>query len=164
MSTPVNDSACPPSLADLNIPSEHVPLLLNSIVNEGLLDFKRELVNGQWVWTGNGMDGKPTNELFDLVHNDYLAMDLLIRFCDGQPLPLGFQANRIPMIKGVNERAQWSLYVMQPDKGGQPQTIAHVNAYRLGVAIATALCHILEADLQVQHRTLFPAHYLAIAN
>lgn len=147
------------------IPQEHIPLVLNSIVNEGLLGFTRELVNNQWVWTGKSQDGtETTHELFDLVHNDYLAMDMLRNFCQGQTPPMGYQLNYIPKMKGISEQPMYTLYLLAPDAGGQPSIVNQVTANRMGVAICMALCGVLQADLKMQHRTLFPGHYIAIAN
>lgn len=147
------------------IPPEDLPLVLNSIVNESLLGFTRTLdAAGQWVWKATGEDGAERTELFDLVHDDMVAFDMLIRFCSQQPQPFGAQVNYIPRIPDKAPAPSWSCYVLQPDPNGQPITRAHVNANRLGVAIALALCVVVEANLPMQHRTLFPGKYLAIAH
>jgi hypothetical protein len=147
------------------IPSEDIPLVLNSLVCEALLGFTRELDDdGQWKWTAIGEDGKANHELFDLVHNDALAWDMLIRFCQGQPQPFGAQVNYIPHMQGINERPSYQVYILQPDAGGKPSIRAQTTANRLGVGIALALCYVVEADMEMQHRILFPGKYLAIAN
>jgi len=154
----------PPGSINLGdkIPKEHIPLVLNSILNEALLGFKRELVNGEWQWTGTTAEGQVTNELHDFVDNDAVAIEMLTRFGDVQDPPIAFQLNRIPRIKGVNERALFQLYLLAPDKNGQPQTLLTVNASRIGVAISLALCTHLQANLEMQHRTLFPGHYMTL--
>lgn len=156
----------PNPMADIaKIPPDDIPTVLNSIVNESLLGFTRSLDDaGQWVWKTVGEDGSHRDEMIDLVHDDMVAFDMLIRFCTQQPQPFGAQVNFIPLIKGKNEHSSWSVYILQPDPNGQPTTRAHVNANRLGVGIALALCVVVEANLLMQHRTLFPGKYLAIAH
>ncbi len=167
MTRPLEQQPQPnPMMADLaKIPPEDLPLVLNSIVNESLLGFTRSMASdGSWVWTATGEDGEKRTEMIDMVHDDMVAFDMLIRFCTQQPEPFGAQMNFIPHIKGMNERPSWSVYILQPDPAGQPTTRAHVNANRLGVAIALALCQVVEANLLMQHRILFPGQYLAIAH
>lgn len=146
------------------LPQEHIPLLLNSIVNEALLGFTRELVNGEWKWTGVDAEGTQHHELHDLVHNDLLAIEMLTRFGDGQEPPMAWQLNRIPHLPGANQRAMWQLYLLAPDANNQPQVVNQVTANKIGVAIALALCGVVNANLEMQHRTLFPGHYIAIAH
>lgn len=150
----------PPSQDVRDIPQAHIPLVLNSIVCESLLDFKRTLVDGEWKWSGVGVDGTVRNELFDLVHDDGLAIEMLTRFCGGQPTPLGYQLNFIPSINGSPQMFQ--VYILQPDANGQPQVWNKVGCNRIGVGIALALCGIVQADLKRQHRQLFPGSYLSI--
>jgi hypothetical protein len=163
---PLEQQPTPNPMADISqIPPDDIPLVLNSIVNESLLGFTRSLdSSGAWVWKAVGEDGEQRDELIDIVHDDMVAFDMLIRFCSQQPQPFGAQMNYIPVIPGKSERASWSVYVLQPDPAGQPVTRAHVNANRLGVAIALALAVVVEANLLIQHRLLFPGKYLAIAH
>ncbi len=155
----------PPLGQDLrDIPKEHIPTVLNSIVCEALLDFKRQLVGGEWQWSGTGVDGEQQHELFDLVHDDGLAIEMLTRFCAGQPTPLGYQLNYIPKIEGVSQQAMFQVYILQPDLEGNPQVLHRVDANRIGLGIALVFCGIVRADVTMQHRTLFPASYLSIAN
>lgn len=144
------------------IPKEHVPLLLNSIVNEALMGFKRDLVNGEWQWTGTGADGQVTHELFNFVEDDHLALEMLTRFGQGQTPPIAWQLNYIPHIEGLNDRAMYQIYLLAPDANKQPQIVQNVGANRIGLGIALALCGLVQADLMVQHRTLFPGHYMRL--
>jgi hypothetical protein len=148
------------------IPPDDLALVLNSIINESLLGFSRTLdSSGAWLWTCTGENGEKRTEMFDLVHDDLLAFDMLNRFCSQQrPQALGSQVNSIPFIEGKNEGPSWSVYILQPDPKGNPTTRAHVNANHLGVAIALALCVVVDANLPMQHRLLFPGKYLAIAH
>jgi hypothetical protein len=155
----------PSPIADVSkLPQEDIPLVLNSLVNESLLGFNRTLNDaGQWEWKCVGEDGSVATEMFDLVRNDMLAFEMLVRFCKSQPTPFGAQVNFIPAVS-EGQRPMWSIYILQPDANGQPSTRAHVSANTLGVGIALALCGVVEANLLSQHRILFPAKYLAIAN
>jgi hypothetical protein len=146
------------------IPQEHIPLVLNSILNEALLGYTRELVNGEWQWTATGTDGQTTHELHDFVNTDAVAIEMLTRFGDGQEPPIAWQLNRIPHLPGQNERALFQLYLIAPDAKGQPRILLTVNAARIGVAISLALCTHIQANLEMQHRILFPGHYIATAN
>lgn len=164
---PSEQQPLPNPMADIqSIPPEDIPLVLNSIVNESLLGFTRKLDEaGNWTWSAVGEDGQRRDELIDLVHDDMVAFDMLIRFCTQQAEPFGAQVNFIPLIKGKNERPSWSVYILQPGgPDGQPITRAHVNANRMGVGIALALAVLVEANLLMQHRTLFPGKYLAVAH
>lgn len=164
--TTLEEQPLPNPMADISkIPPEDLPLVLNSLVNESLLGFSRSLdSSGAWTWKAVGEDGSTRTELFDLVMDDMVAFDMLVRFCSQQKPPFGAQVNYIPHIPGKNERPSWSVYILQPDPEGQPTQRAHVNANRLGVGIALALCVVVEANLPMQHRLLFPGKYLAIAH
>lgn len=146
------------------LPKEHIPLLLNSIVNEALLGFTRELVKGEWVWTAFDNEGQAHHELHDIVHNDLLAIEMLTKFGQAQTPPMAWQLNFIPAIPGVNERPMYQLYLLAPDANQQPQVVNQVTANKIGVGVALALCGVVQADLEMQHRTLFPGHYIAIAH
>lgn len=160
----MQDQPKPPGAVNLGdkIPKEHIPLVLNSILNEALFGFKRELVEGEWVWTGTTVEGEVTHELHDFVNTDAVAIEMLTRFGDGQVPPIAWQLNRIPHLPGQNNRALFQLYLLAPDEKGQPQVLLTVNAARIGVAISLALCTHIQANLEMQHRTLFPGHYLLL--
>lgn len=142
------------------IPKEHIQLVLNSIINERLLGFTRELVNSDWQWTGTGKDGTTTHELHDFVGNDFVAIDMVTRFCAAQEPPMAWQLNYIPHLPGVNERAIHQFYLLRPDMNAQPQTLQSVYANKIGLAISLAVIGLLEADVKSVHQTLFPGHYL----
>lgn len=148
------------NLADF--PKEHIPLLLNSIICEQLLGFTRELVGNEFVWTGKGMDGEVTHELFDLVREDAVAFDMAVRFVDAQQPPMGFQITRIPAIEQRGTKAQFQAFLMRIGPGGEGVPFAQAAGYKAGATIALLVAGQLGVDIAARHRELFPGHYMEI--
>jgi hypothetical protein len=159
----------PPVTFDLGqLPKEHIPTLLNSIICEESMGFRRELVGNEWQWTGRGLGGEVSHELFDFVQNDMLAFDMIGRFVDAQEPPLGFQIVRVPKIDlpaiGRQQPAMYQAWLLRigPDGGGVP--FAEVKGFRAGAVIALLVAGQLGVNLEARHRELFPGHYLKLSS
>jgi hypothetical protein len=163
MNKPLDDQPTPqpPPISMADLPPEDIPLVLNSLIAEQLLDFKRLFNGEEFIWTGTGSDGTQVHELFDFVHNDGMVLDLMQRFC--RENQLGFQFNFVPAMKvGAADSPEHVLmYLLRPDAGGNPSIAMQVTGRRFAPSALMLLCGYIGADPRKQHRELFPGRYLA---
>jgi hypothetical protein len=145
----------------LNIPQEHLPLVINSLICERLMDFKRELVNDEagtrHVWSGQNLDGEQTDQLFNFMDTDALAIELLNKFVDANEL--GYNLIRVPKTVGGHPV---QALLLGADSEGRPTQRAHVSGNKIGPVICLLILGYMQVDIQAQHRALFPGHYLLL--
>lgn len=154
----INGSEVNASVADRpgQIPKEHIPLTMNSLLCERLYGFQRELhPDGSFSWQAVKDDGTVINDLMQIVDDPTTAIGFLDRICAHQKW--GYQIMRdveAPMV-------QVSLFLV--DDKGEPQLITQCTGNPLGLTISLVIAGALKLDPKAQHRILYPGHYLQLS-
>ena len=146
----------------IEIPGEHVPLLLNSLLAEQVMGFERRLnpETGRHEWSGKDSQGTevPWSDTppFDFAGDAGLAISLAERVCKEGGLVLDLQVD--------GESMMWSVKLGRLTGPESAEIVGRPGRGRpLSVMICLIIVSTLEhASVQAQHRLLFPAHYLVL--
>lgn len=140
----------------IDIPKEHIAHVLNVIISECLLGFERRLENGKHEWRGKRLDGTISDWSTDLppFATDLAeAMHLATQVC--RQMGVGLNAIYNP----VHDVHLVVVLAIAPD-GKSARPAFQVSGRPLPELLASAICQLIEADLMIYHRELFPAHYI----
>lgn len=157
-----NGSIGPENVANRpgQIPPEHIPLTMNSLLCERLYNFARTLrPDGSFAWSAekDEADGSktPITDLLDFVNDVGTAYGLLTRLCAHQQW--GWQVSQdvgSPMVQVV---------LFLHDRHGEVQVIATTTGSPIGLAISLCIAAAMKLDPATQHRLLYPGHYMALS-
>lgn len=155
----------------IKIPPEDLPLLLNAILSERLLGAARSLgEGGRWWWTypdPKGGDDAP------VLRTDHPVLSMDESRCDdvlmmlnnlshsGQPFNWAFGRRPVPPEYRDRGVTQWyGCRLFAPDDSGA--VVSEAGAEVMSTAIALAIVRLTGADLQAEHRVMFPHRYLVL--
>lgn len=140
------------------IPADHMPTVLNSLICEHLLHFERRVNKaGEFQWRGTKTTGEVTPwsaELVDFAGDLKEAQDLLHNYC--KHVGMGYNL----IFNPQNDKHVCVLLAVGED--GKPVPRVQIIGNPLSQLICAALCGLNGFQLEQQHRTLFPAHYLLL--
>lgn len=144
----------------IEIPKDHMPLVLNSLICERMLGFERRLnEEGSFEWRGKKLDGTVSEwseSLVDFCGNIAEAEHLLSQVC--RQTGLGFN------IVFDSPRDLYAVLLTERNEEGKATTRVSVQGKQLPLIISAALVGTMGYNVSEQHRTLYPMHYMRLSS
>lgn len=147
--------------APKQIPSDHIPLVVNSLLAERLFGFQRQLgPDGVFFWLRPEENGQLTRvegqDLQNFAGDPGEALGVLGRWCEYQNL--GYAVTRLM----GHPHVQVTLHGL--GKSETAEELVRVVAAPVSLAISLSILRCLDASPMAQHRILYPGHYLLEAH
>lgn len=147
----------------IEIPGEHVPLLVNSLLAEMLFGVSRRLnpQSNVFEWGGTDSEGKDVGwhdtPPFDFAMDDEVALELTTKICRDQGLVLDLQ---------MDPSGGWAAKFGRPTPGSEDTADMvgrPVRTNKLSMSLSLLVCSTIPgASMLAQHQTLFPGSYLVL--
>lgn len=143
----------------IEIPKEHMPHVLNSLICERMLGFERRLnEHGNFEWRGKKLDGTVSEwseALLDFANKLDEAEHMLTQTC--RQIGCGFN------IIFDGRRELYAVLLSEQSADGKPVRVS-VQGKQLPLIISAAIVGAMGYNLSEQHRTLYPSHYIKLSS
>lgn len=145
-----------PTMQSLDVPKEHLPMLLNIAISEAVLGFERRVIDGRHEWRGKRTDGT-YSEWDDALPGFSTSLDESMHVLQQilRQLSLGLNIIYNPV------RDSHAVVVLNIEPDGKNVTPKmNLSGRPLPELLAAAICQVMNIDLIELHKQCYPGHYI----